>query len=136
MKIHCYRLLPDQDLKIQLLEILKKNQIQAGVILSAAGSLKSVALRFAQQKESTSLTGLFEILSLQGTLSLHGVHLHLSIADQMGHCLGGHLVQGCQILTTCELVILELEEIKFIREHDPQTGYKELIIQEQLSEKK
>ena len=74
------------------------------------------------------LTGPFEILSLNGTLSLDGVHLHLCISDHKGQTYGGHLLDNCLIHTTCELVIAEIPGHTFTRELDPQTKYMELKI--------
>lgn len=129
MKTHVQRLLPDQDLKKTLIDTIQKNNISAACVLSAVGSLQIAQLRFANQKKSTTLQGPLEILSLQGTLSPEGVHLHLSVADENGHCWGGHLMEGCLIFTTCELVLAELKDFQFQRELDSQTGYKELVIQ-------
>ena len=44
--------------------------------------------------------------------------------------VGGHLVAGCIINTTCELVIGELENTVYDVEFDEETGYDELIIKE------
>ena len=49
------------------------------------------------------------------------VHAHLIAADEKGTCYGGHLLQGCKVSVTIELVIFETEdEIK--RARDDRTG--------------
>jgi hypothetical protein len=49
------------------------------------------------------------------------VHAHLIAADDKGNCHGGHLLPGCKVSVTIELVIFETEdEIK--RSRDEQTG--------------
>jgi predicted DNA-binding protein with PD1-like motif len=63
-----------------------------------------------------------------GTLSLHGIHLHISISDKNGKTIGGHLVEGCIIYTTAEIVIGTSEDFIFMRAVDQNTGYKELEI--------
>lgn len=128
MNFFSTRLSSDQDLKHQIFIFFKSKQISAGVVLSAVGSLKIARLRFADQKTPTTLTGPFEILSLNGTLAENGVHLHLCISDQHGKTFGGHLSEGCLIHTTCELVIAEVSNTIFSREPDPQTNYMELKI--------
>jgi len=65
---------------------------------------------------------------LIGTLSAGGMHLHISISDSVGKVLGGHLLEGCMIHTTAEIVLLESLDLKFTREEDAQTGYKELRV--------
>ncbi len=128
MKTHQTRLLPNEDLKNQILNLCTEKNISAGVILSSVGSLKTANLRFSDQKNGTLLTGPFEILSLNGTVSKNGLHLHISVSDNTGRTWGGHLLDGCHIHTTCELVVGELNDTIFSREIDPQTNYMELKI--------
>ncbi len=128
MKVFALRLKPDQDLRQSLKSFAEYQNIKAGFILTAIGSLKQATLRFANQNFSTVLKDKLEIISLNGTLATTGVHLHISIADKQGKTLGGHLDDGCIIYTTAEIVIGTSEEFKFIRTIDEQTGYKELEI--------
>ena len=72
--------------------------------------------------------GKFEIVSLVGTFSLDGCHLHISLSDKDGNVIGGHLKEGCAIFTTAEIVISEIENMVFFREMDESTGFKELIV--------
>lgn len=128
MNVFALRLKPNQDLR-QSLKIFAENQnIKAGFILTAIGSLKQATIRFANQNVSTVLNDKFEIISLNGTLATTGIHLHIAIADKQGKTLGGHLDNGCLIYTTAEIVIGASEEFTFMRTLDEQTGYKELQI--------
>ena len=129
MKVFALRLKPDRDLRQSLKEFALENEIQAGFVLSAIGSLKQAAIRFADQPKSEVLPGRFEILSLNGTLSINGLHLHIAIADSTGRTIGGHLDNGSIIYTTAEIVIGESEDLLFSRSPDPQTGFLELDIQ-------
>jgi len=122
------RLSPFQDLRNSLDSLVSIHQIEAGCILSCAGSLRQAAIRFADQNEATILTEKFEIVSLSGTLSKHSSHLHLAISDGTGKTLGGHLMEGCLIYTTAEIVIGVLPDLKFLREYDQASGYRELMI--------
>ncbi len=70
----------------------------------------------------------FEIVSLVGTLSQSGNHIHISISDKDGKTIGGHLEEGCIVYSTVELVIGELEDLVFSREFEKETGFKELKI--------
>jgi predicted DNA-binding protein with PD1-like motif len=128
MKIHAVRLQPGADLRQSLRAIAHQHQIQAGFLLSVVGSLSPACLRFANQPDPTCIPGKFEILALNGTLSIHGIHVHLAIANSSGAILGGHLVDGNLIYTTAELVIGEAEHLIFQREPDPHTGFLELAI--------
>ncbi len=128
MTTHALRLVPGQDLKLSIQNFVASEKFKSGVILSSVGSLSQAHVRFASSEHKTVLPGPFEILNLNGTLSQDGVHLHINIADAKGQTTGGHLLEGCLILTTCELVIGTFESISFSRELDPQTNFKELKI--------
>jgi hypothetical protein len=72
-----------------------------------------------------------EILSLSGTLSPDGSHLHIAVAGSRGEVIGGHLCAGSLVRTTAELLIGLLPQWRFNRELDPTTGYAELQISPQ-----
>lgn len=129
MIIHAVRLHPHQDLKAELDKWAKTEAVTAACVLTCVGSLRQATLRFADQPEGTKLTGKFEIVSLTGTLSQDGSHYHITIADGNGRCFGGHLLAGCPIYTTAELVLAVLPDYRFLRQLDPQTGYDELAIE-------
>jgi predicted DNA-binding protein with PD1-like motif len=91
--------------------------------------VRQAAIRFAGQKDATILTGPFEIVSLTGTFSADGPHLHISISDASGRTHGGHLAEGTLVYTTAEVVVGELAGARFSRRIDPATTYKELVIE-------
>ncbi|MBW4568125.1 MAG: DNA-binding protein [Tolypothrix carrinoi HA7290-LM1] len=128
MKIFPLRLKPDQDLRQNLKNFANQENIKAGFILSAIGSLKQAKIRFANQSNSILLTDKFEIISLNGTIATSGVHLHIAISDKQGKTIGGHLDNECIIYTTAEIIIGTTEQFIFNRTIDEQTGYKELEI--------
>ena len=123
-----FRLKPGQDLKLALDELVQHNRIAAGTLLTCVGSLTDVALRLANQNEATHYRGHFEIVSLVGTLSANGSHVHLAVSDSTGRTLGGHLMAGCKIYTTAEIVVGLLPDVVFTREPDPTFGYRELVV--------
>lgn len=133
MKTFAIRLKPDQDLKENLSSFVEQNNIQAGFILTAVGSLKQATLRFASQNYSQVFKQRFEIVSLVGTLSTHGLHLHISLSDRHGKTIGGHLLDGCIIYTTAEIVIGTCEDFIFLRTMDEHTGSKELEIKPKIN---
>ena len=71
-------------------------------------------------------TGDLEVYSLTGPLSVHGLHLHLSFGDRDGNMLGGHMLEGCIVRTTVELVIQEVQGVRMLGSKDEQTTYDEL----------
>ena len=128
MRTHTFRLKPTQDLFNEIEAFAAENKIEAGVILSGVGSLTHATLRLANRGFYTEYDGHFEIVSLTGTVSAHGSHLHISISDGDGKTTGGHLVPGCRIYTTAEIVIGELEDAIYKREFAPDSGYEELVV--------
>ena len=128
MKVLPLRLTPGDDLRQALETWMGEQQEQAGCLISAVGSLSLAKLRLAGATQATAIQGELEILSLSGTLSPDGAHLHISVADRRGTVIGGHLCAGSLVRTTAELVIGLLPDWQFSRELDPATGYPELRI--------
>ena len=71
------------------------------------------------------LTG--TIAGLFGCMSAVRCHLHLALSKEDLSTVGGHLMPGCIINTTCELVLARLDGWRFGVEQDAQTGYDELV---------
>ena len=131
MKVVPLRLQPGDDLRQALESWIGEQEEQAGCVISAIGSLSVAELRFAGAAAATTILGELEILSLSGTLSADGAHLHIAVADSKGAVIGGHLCPGSLVRTTAELVVGLLAEWRFRRERDPATGYAELAIKAQ-----
>jgi predicted DNA-binding protein with PD1-like motif len=136
VKTYVLRLKPGQDLRVELEQFTKSKNIRAGFIVTCVGSLRKAALRLADKSDATDFDGKFEIVSLVGTLSPDGPHLHISISDGTGKTIGGHLVAGCEIYTTAEIVIGDALGLKMTREPDTESGYKELKIRNNTPTKK
>ena len=128
MKLFPLRLKPDEDLRQSLQNFAQEKNITAGFILTVAGSLKQASIRFANQDKAIVLNNYFEILNLNGTIATNGSHLHITISNRYGHVMGGHLVDGCIIYTTAEIIVGSSNEFTFIRNIDQETGYPELEI--------
>lgn len=130
MKTIAKRLLDGQDLMVEIVKLVKEHDIKAGVILSAVGSLTQSNIRVPVINGETKYINPenLEIDNLHGTVSVNGVHLHISVSDVEGHVMGGHLKEGCIIRTTCELVIGVLDDKEFVRQPDPSTRFDELTI--------
>ncbi len=128
--IHAFRLKPGEDLKAGIEKLVKAKNIEAGWISTCVGSLTKYNLRFANQSDGSSREGHFEIVSLTGTVSINGSHLHLAVSDSTGATIGGHLMEGNIIYTTAELIISSTEKYQFTREKDGTTPWPELQIKE------
>jgi predicted DNA-binding protein with PD1-like motif len=128
IKAHPLRLKPGADLKKEIEAYVKAAHIQAGWIVTCAGSLTQYNIRFANQPEGGTGNGHFEIVSLTGTVSANGSHIHLSISDSTGKTIGGHLLGNNIIYTTAEIILQEDDNFVFTREKDGTTPWEELQI--------
>ena len=128
---HVLRLSPGQDLRSALnaafAELQAGQHATAACVISAVGSLSRAVLRYAAEPEGTLLEEPLELITLSGTLSPDGAHLHASVATARGEMRGGHVMPGCIVRTTAEIVLAPLPGWVFTREHDAQTGFMELV---------
>jgi predicted DNA-binding protein with PD1-like motif len=122
------RLNPGDDLRQALDAALAASGQRAGFVVAGIGSLLAAQLRYAGAPEPTAFAGDIEILTLSGSLSADGSHLHMSMSDARGQVYGGHVSPGCIVRTTAEIVVAFLPEVSFGRALDAATGYAELTI--------
>lgn len=128
METDAFRLHPDEDLRLALEARVGSRALPAAFVAGAVGSLATAVLRFADARGPTRIEGPLEIVSLTGTLGPDGAHLHAALADAQGRLVGGHVMPGCRVHTTAEIVLGVMRERVFARTHDPQTGYRELCV--------
>ena len=122
------RLGPGADLRAALEALSAAPAGLSAFVVSRIGSLAGARLRLAGAQVGTEVTGDVEILSLAGTLSPDGAHLHMAIANAAGRVLGGHVGYGNLVRTTVELLVVQLADWRLGRQPDPTTGFKELVI--------
>ena len=127
---HVMRLMPGEDLILSLHGYCKKHDIKAGFIGTCVGSFQRVVFRKGYDKKLFSMDGPFEIVSMEGTVSTQGMHLHTAVSDKNFQVYGGHLLSGSIVSTTAEIVIIELERHELSRTKGDLTGFKELKITE------
>lgn len=130
VKMHAFRLKPEQDLKQEITAYVQQHKIEAGWIVTCVGSVTQYNLRFANQSNGNKATGHYEIVSLVGTVSINGSHLHMSVSDSTGKTIGGHLLDSNFVYTTAEIVIGEGKQLVFTREKDGSTPWEELQIKQ------
>lgn len=126
-QLHVLRMLPGEDVRATLATWCAERSIEAAAIVSAVGSVSKAMLRFGGRSEGTLLEGDLEVCALSGTLSRHGMHLHLAVADTNGAMSGGHLLAGSLVRTTLEVVVHELGGVRMVRKPDATTGFDELV---------
>ncbi len=124
MKELAFRLHHGDDLKVEIEKAC--SNIDTAVVLSAVGCVYEANFRLAKAVNTMHNKCDYEIVSLMGTVSKGNAHLHISLSDEHGKVIGGHLLEGCFIDTTCELVLGVLEEYSSDRPFDKQTGWDEI----------
>ena len=87
------------------LEQLALEHNAGGFVLSVVGNLCQAAFACPGQSAPTVLAGELEIITLQGTISPDGVHLHLSFSDASCQVWGGHLEHGTLVLRGADLLV-------------------------------
>ncbi|KAA0201336.1 hypothetical protein HAZT_HAZT000535 [Hyalella azteca] len=127
------------------LQRLAREELQAGgCVLTCVGSVTGITLRFASQDTGgdnkaglcllnfcwliQSFKGHYEVLSLVGTLTKDGLHLHTCLGDKDGKTIGGHVMGDMVTYTTMELVIGVMEDFVLTREFDEETKFDELVV--------
>jgi len=129
MKAFTFRLKPGDDLFDSIQSFVVEKNIEAGCVLSSVGSLTHATLRLANRSAYNEYEGHFEIVSMTGTVSTNGSHIHVAISDGDGVTIGGHLVSGCKIYTTAEIVLAVFEDVVYKRElFQNDSGYEELTV--------
>jgi len=122
------RLSPGADLRRAIEDCLVDRGQTAAFVLSGIGSLGQARIRYAGEPRETEIVGPLELLSLAGSIAPDGAHLHMSVSTSAGEVLGGHVGYGNAVRTTAELLIAFLPQWRLSRDHDPATGYRELVV--------
>jgi len=145
-KMVAFRLGPGCDLMKSLEEIVKRENIRSGLVLSGAGSLSQVTLRnvrffpdefpiMDRNRIYTPKKEPLELLSLTGNIARKdgkvNIHCHISISSGLedGRAYGGHLLEGCLVFSYCEVVIAEITGLEMKRDIDPETRGPELFFE-------
>ena len=128
MKEYAIRLKKNDLLKESILKFCIDNNIKAGCVISSVGSLDKAVIRAAKGETIKEFNMPLEILSLNGTVSVERIHLHITLSDENYQVYGGHLMNGSIVNTTAEIVIIDLEDYEFKKEFDKSTNYNELLI--------
>jgi hypothetical protein len=128
MELLPVRFNPGDDLRRSLEAFAQGPEQRSAFLISGIGSLGDARLRLAGEAEETIVPGPLEIISIAGSVSPDGAHLHMSVADRAGRVSGGHVGYGNIVRTTVEAVLVQLPAWSLTREFDAATGFKELSI--------
>lgn len=120
------RLFEDEDLLEAIAQTAEKSGIKAGFFV-LIGTLKKAKMGFFHQGryQPINMAELLEIVSCIGNISLKEgklhVHAHIAVSNIKGEVFGGHVLPGCTIAATGELILVEAVDVNLVRELDEKT---------------
>jgi predicted DNA-binding protein with PD1-like motif/glutaredoxin len=97
-------LAPGSDLR-RGLEEFALAQAASGFVIGVVGDLSRAAFQCPGQPQPTVIEGDLKIITLNGTVTPQGVHLHLSLSDGACQVWGGHLEHGSQVRKGADLLV-------------------------------
>lgn len=117
-----------EDLLKSITDFCIEKNMKSGFI-SVIGALQKAKFGYYNQQEKKYYENTkdkpVEIISCLGNISVKDgnpfVHAHISVADEKGNVVGGHLKEGC-IVFAAECAIFELEGDLMERRFDALTG--------------
>ena len=130
MKVCCRRLHRGDDLLAEIRRLAQEEHLEAGVVVSAVGCVSRARIRDASGVHVREVNEHCEIVSLNGTVSAARCHLHIALSKEDLSTVGGHLLPGCIVNATCELIVAPLHGWRFGTEQDAQTGYDEIVFEQ------
>lgn len=128
MEYFVFRLKRGDDLKRSIMNYCEENKITSGAIVTAVGCVSEVRIRKADGVNEYFEVKDYELVSLTGTISEQGPHLHVSFSDVRLNTIGGHLLDGTIVNTTMEIVLMKFDKYRLTRSPDEETGYDELEV--------
>jgi predicted DNA-binding protein with PD1-like motif len=115
------RLDENEDLLNAIKEKADQNNIRAGFFF-LIGTVKKAVLGFFKEGNYNpiQLSGPLEIVCCAGNISVREdgelvVHAHIAVGNEQGEMFGGHLLAGCIVDVTGELVLVETPDAKLKR---------------------
>mmetsp|Transcript_28089 Transcript_28089/g.40016 ORF Transcript_28089/g.40016 Transcript_28089/m.40016 type:complete len:219 (-) Transcript_28089:2-658(-) len=90
-------------------------------IVSLVGTLESSTISKVEEDNKLQKNSDIDFPDVYG-------HIHISIADSKGLVRGGHLMSGCIVYTTAEVMLMETDTMQFSRRPCNMSGYDELYI--------
>jgi len=125
-KVVFARLYEDENLLEAIASASKQAKISTG-FFTLIGTLKKAKIGFYREGnyEPIEINGPLEIVSCIGNISQKEkapiVHAHMAVSNEKGQTFGGHVLHGCLISVTGELMLVEAMGMKLKREFDEKT---------------
>lgn len=125
-KVVFARFSENEDLLKAITAVAERAEVAAGFFM-LIGTLKTAKLGFFREGkyETIEMEQPLEIVSCNGDISIKEgtvlVHAHATVSDEKGRAFGGHVMQGCLIGATGELILIETTGCNLFRKLDEKT---------------
>jgi uncharacterized protein len=107
-------------------EAARQFDIHTGVLLTGIGSLSKARIHTVLTNTNPveelylDLEGPLEVTNFNGLIANFEPHVHITMADPQMKFYGGHLEDGCQILTLSEFSIQRIPDLRLHRRQMPE----------------
>lgn len=104
-----------EDILLALREAVAEHRIQHALILGAMGSVKRYHVHVVETPDLPPKDAFLkgeeplDILSMNGVIMNGRVHAHISFSG-LQMTMGGHLEEGCQVLSFCQVWLVTVPE--------------------------
>lgn len=115
-RVHIVHLNPGDDILPSLRKAVEEKNIKHGVIMGAIGSVTSYHFHVVNSPDLPPAElypkgeGPYDIATMTGFIFNGRVHCHIIFSDER-IAFGGHLEEGCKVLTFNVVPIAELEDV-------------------------
>jgi uncharacterized protein len=113
-----------------LREVARQADIHSGVVMTGIGSMMRARIHtvmtnnYPPGDEFVELEGPLEVVQFGGIIADYEPHIHISLWDVNKNYQGGHLEEGCEILTLSEISIKRLTGLRLTRRALDESGVK------------
>lgn len=117
-KMHFLRLDPGEDVLQALEDAAREKSLKSAVIVSGVGSVDRYHVHVVDKPQLPpgniyfKAEGALDILSVTGLILDGQVHAHITFSDP-SRAIGGHLEEGCRVLTFAVIALIEVPSADF-----------------------
>jgi predicted DNA-binding protein with PD1-like motif len=120
-------LLETGDLLLEsICEVARQADIHTGALVTGIGSLSKARIHTVLTNVNPveelylDLEGPLEVTNFNGLIANYEPHVHITMSTPQMKFYGGHLENGCEILTLSEFSIRRIPDVRLHREANPQ----------------
>ena len=107
-------------------DLVKEADIHTGILMTGIGSLSKARIHTVSTNVNPveelylDIDGPLEVTHFMGLIANYEPHIHISMCTPEMKFYGGHLEEGCQILTLSEITLQRVPDLKLHRRPMPE----------------